>query len=391
MRLGFHSHVPAIKQGNQIYTLGSQGVFIDSLAPYCEKILCFLHSPIADEEPQCNYLVKSKNIELENIGPHLSVPQRMLRSKRYTSILFKRRGDIDILLIRGPSPLLPAIANRIRELPKALLLVSSYKNGVDSLPQPKWRKELIRLWCYWNESQQLKIAKKSLTFVNSSLLYSELQDSILNLIEIRTTTINERDIHVRDDTCNTMPFHILFSGRIAAEKGIDDILQALVLLKGQGINCILDIVGNPDNTDYWDRTLKSIRSLGLIEQVAYHGFKLVGDELLGYYRRADVFIIASRASEGFPRTIWEAFSQSTPVIATKIGSIPLYLRHEQDALLAAPNNPEELFFLIKRIFSESVLRKRLIRSGLKLVQNNTLDYRAKEMISHIGIWLKNKS
>jgi glycosyltransferase involved in cell wall biosynthesis len=83
-------------------------------------------------------------------------------------------------------------------------------------------------------------------------------------------------------------------------------------------------------------------------------------------------------------------SQSTPVIATKIGSIPHYLRHEQDALLAAPNNPDELTVFIKRIFSESVLRKRLIGNGLKLAQNNTLDFRAREMMSHIDTWLKRK-
>lgn len=391
MRLGFHSHVPAVIKDECILTHGSQGVFIDSLAPYCEKIICFLHSPVLEEEHQCNYSIKSKKVQLENIGLHVSVPRRMFRARSYTSSLFARRAEIDFLLIRGPSPLLPAMANRIPGIPKVLLLVASYKNGLDSLQQPWWRKQLIRLWCYWNESQQLKIAKKNLTFVNSAMLYNQFKPSLPNLIETRTTTISEQDIYVREDTCTSTPLHILYSGRIAAEKGIDDILQALALLKHQGIDCILDIVGSADNTIYWDQLLKSINSLGLIEQVHYHGFKSVGEELLANYRKADVYIIASRASEGFPRTIWEAFSQSTPVIATKIGSIPHYLQHEQDALLAPPNNPEELAVLIKRIFSESVLRKRLIRNGLKLAQNNTLDFRAREMISHIDAWLKNKS
>jgi glycosyltransferase involved in cell wall biosynthesis len=389
MRLGFHSHVPAVMKDEYIFTQGAQGIFIDSLAPYCEKIICFLHSPILEEELQCNYLIKSRNVQLENIGLHVSIPRRMLRMRRYTSSLFTHSGEIDFLLIRGPSPLLPAMSNRIPGIPKALLLVASYKNSLASIRQPWWRKELIRLWCFWNESAQLKVAQKNLTFVNSAMLYKQLRPSLPNLIEIRTTTISEKDIYVREDTCQAAPYHILYSGRIVAEKGLDDILQALALLKNQGICCILDIVGSYNGKVYWDQVLKNIKSLGLNEQVQFHGLKSVGEELLAYYRKADVYIIASRASEGFPRTIWEALSQSTPVIATKVGSIPFYLRHEQDALLAAPNDSEELAGLLKRIFSDSVLRKRLICNGLKLAQNNTLDFRAREMMSHINAWLKN--
>ncbi|MBW8012028.1 MAG: glycosyltransferase family 4 protein [Chloroflexi bacterium] len=389
MNLGFHSHVPAVKKGNQLFTLGSQGVFIDSLAPYWEKIICFLHSPNLEEVIQCNYLIRSNNIELEIIGPHLSVPMRIIRAKEYTSSLFNRRGDIDALLIRGPSPLLPAMANRIPKIPKILLLIASYKNGIDGLAQPIWRKQLIRMWCHWNEAQQLKIAKDNLTFVNSAVLFNQLNPEVPKLIETRTTTIYKKDIYIRGDTCSNTPYRILFSGRIASEKGLDDIIKALEMVLKQGINCILDIVGSPDKAEYWEKLMKKVRLLGITDRVNYHGFKPVGNELFTHYRKADVFIIASRASEGFPRTIWEAFSQCTPVIATNVGSIPFYLEHERDALLASPNDPEKLAGYLMRIFSDPILRKRLIHHGLKLARNNTLESRAKEMMSHILERLKN--
>ena len=60
--------------------------------------------------------------------------------------LQKRKQDIDVLLLRGPSPLLSAMAHRIHEIPKVLLLTASYTAGIDCLPQPWWRKELIRIW-----------------------------------------------------------------------------------------------------------------------------------------------------------------------------------------------------------------------------------------------------
>ncbi len=373
----------------RIYTHGAQGVFIDSLAPYCENIICFLHSPKKDEEEQCNYMIISGNVEFVNIGLHTRVPRRMVYSRLHSSNLKKRKDDIDILLLRGPSPLLPAMAKAVPDLPKILLLVASYKDGVNALPQPLWRREVIRWWGFWNESQQLKIAENNLTFVNSEKLYGDLSSSVKNLILTRTTTIHAKDIYIREDTCRTELYRLLFVGRIAEEKGLRDILEALVMLHEEGINCVLDLVGAPDKRDSFDKLINFGKSLGIADKVIYHGFKSIGEDLFGYYRAADVYIIASKSSEGFPRTIWEAFSQSTPVIATKVGSIPYYLKHEQDALLAKPNCPEELAFLLKRILLEPGLRKKLIKNGRKLAESNTLGFRAEEMMLEIDKWLGN--
>ncbi len=42
-------------------------------------------------------------------------------------------------------------------------------------------------------------------------------------------------------------------------------------------------------------------------------------------KKADIYVIASRSSEGFPRTIWEAMAHCLPVVATKVGSIPAFI------------------------------------------------------------------
>ena len=387
LRLGFHYHIPALLKEGEIYMPGYQSVFIDSLAPYCEKIICFLHSPHIDEAYLCGSKIESRNVELVDIGLHTSVPERVIRSRKYTSYLLKKKNELDVLLLRGPSPLLPAMAHRVSDVSKALLLVSSYTDSIDSLPQPGWRRELIRLWAFWNESQQLKIARRGLTFVNSAKLYNNLKSSVPNLIEIRTTTITQKDIVIREDTCQKKPFHILFSGRITFEKGIFDILDALSILKQKNVDYILDLVGMPENEDFMKRLWQYAEKLEIQNQIYYHGFKSVGEELFAFYRQADVFIIASKSSEGFPRTIWEAFSQSTPVVATKVGSIPYFLKDEQDALLAMPNDPGALAESLLRIFSDSNLRKRLIRNGLRMAEENTLDIRASEMIQSINQWL----
>lgn len=388
IRLGYHYHTPALLRDKRIITHGAQGLFLDSLAPFCEKIVCFLHTPRVNEDYECNYEVQSDNIELVNIGPHASVPVRVWRSKQYCSLLEGRQRDIDVILLRGPSPLLPAMARAIPSIPRVLLLVASYHAGIDSLAQPWWRKELIRLWAGWNESQQLKIAKKSLTFVNSRLLFNELRSEVPDLLETKTTTISEKDFFDRNDTCLREDIHLLFSGRITAEKGLSDILLALKLVRMEGYNCYLDLVGNPENNNYLKELFLQADEYGLENFVVYHGFKTIGSELLSYYRIADIFILGSKSSfEGFPRTIWEAFSQGVPVIATSVGSIPYFLKNEVHALISPPNAPQELANRIKKLINQPELRQRLIKNGADLVGENTLEIRAKEMMTNINRWV----
>ncbi len=156
---------------------GYLGRFLDTLAVHCEELVLFLHTPENGENPNFDYALQAKNIELIPIGKHTSVPNRMLFSNRFTKPLRENRNRLDALLIRGPSPLLPAMARAAGDVPVMLLLVGDYLAGVDTLPQPFWRKELIRLWSFYNQQRQLSVAKCSLTFVNSHNLYKELEPS----------------------------------------------------------------------------------------------------------------------------------------------------------------------------------------------------------------------
>ena len=154
MRLAFHYHTPAMQVASgKVLIPGYLGRFLDSIAARCETLICFLHSPEPTQIPLLDYTIESPNLKLVNIGPHNNVLRRTLRVRQYLSALHNHAGDFDILLLRGPSPLLPVFA-RFSPVPTALLLVGDYLAGVDDLAQPRWRKELIRLWSKWNRSGQ---------------------------------------------------------------------------------------------------------------------------------------------------------------------------------------------------------------------------------------------
>jgi glycosyltransferase involved in cell wall biosynthesis len=382
LRLGFHYHIPAHQVNDDIIMPGYLGRFIDSIAEHCLQVTCFLHSPRPEERQYLDYKITSPHVRLVTIGDHASVPRRLLQVPRILHIFKKYQHLLDVLLIRGPTPLLPFFAHQAHSTKVVLLIVGDYLSEMDGLKQPSWRKEAIRLWSLWNKRQQLRIARNTLTFVNSRLLYDEMAPVVRNLKEVRTATLGSGDFYVRHDVCQTSPVRLLYTGRISRAKGVLDCVETLAHLVKQGKDVVLDLVGWPQEGD---PILEEISTLaqqrGVDDKVMYHGYQPLGPQLFSYYQNADIYLLASKA-EGFPRTIWEAMAHSLPVVATRVGSIPDYVG--DGALLI--DSSDQLTDAVLRLMNEPALRQTLIKSGRDLVAANTVENQAASMMNTINYW-----
>jgi len=380
--LGFYYHTPAMTRNEHIYMPGYLGHFIDSLANNCKQVTCFLHSPRQEEKHLLDYAIKATNVNWVDIGPHASVMKRTLLPRRFTHQLRERRKSLDLLLARGPSPLLPAMVKAAKPLPTALLLVGDYLAGVDDIPQRRWRKELIRVWSTWYQRAQVRAAQHSLTFVNSHRLYEELQPIVPLLRETRTSTLNRGDFYERVDTCKTRPIRLLYTGRLSVSKGLFDIVTAIALLARQGEKLVLDLAGWPEKGEEQiiEQLCDFAHQQNVPSSVNYLGYKSLGVDLFRCYQKADIYIMASVA-EGFPRTIWEAMAHSLPVVATRVGSIPAFI--EGVAELVEPSQPEQLANAIFRLLCNPELRQAHIRKGITLARRNTLETQTSFMVTEI--------
>jgi glycosyltransferase involved in cell wall biosynthesis len=366
------------------------GRFLESLCDECDQLVCFLHRARPEEVSHATYVLRAPNLVWVDLGERNSVPRRELEARRILRPVVDWRSRLDALLVRGPSPLLPHIARLAEPLPTSLLLVGDYTSGPAGLDQPRWRRQAIQLWAHWNRRRQLAVSRRSLTFVNSRKLFSELRGRVPNLVETRTTTLYERDFFVRSDTCSGQrPVRILYPGRIDREKGLLNVVEAVGSLVARGYDVVFDVVGwaAPGDTTP-DDMLRLARRLGIEERLVFHGFKSVGPELFALYRSADLHVIASINSEGQPRTVWEALAHGVPVVASRIGSMPLFLEHERTALLVEPGSTAEIASAVARIIDDTELRRRLIREGYHLARDNTLEHRTHELVTHIESWLE---
>lgn len=390
MRLGFYYHIPAIQLENEIRMPGYLGRFLDELAGYCQEIVLFQHLPNPSENANFDYKIQSGNVSLVSLPARGSVLDRMLHTRKFTKILKNYLPDLDAILFRGPTPLLPAMAKSSKNIPTVFLIVGDYLAGISSLPQPWWRKGLIYAWELYNNRRQLRFAQGSLVFVNSEILYKKFYGEIKDLHLTRTTTLSKRDFFVREDTCNTQPIHLLYTGRIDPAKGLLDMVEALGILVRGGKDVVLDLVGwAEEGLDILAQIQSSAEGEGVAERVIFHGYKAVGPELFAYYKNADIYIIASQSSfEGFPRTIWEAMAHSLPVVATRVGSIPDFV--EGVAELIQPKDIAGLAEGVKRIIENPKLRKDYIQKGFSLASLNTLETQVGKMAKKICTWVEDE-
>lgn len=380
MVLGFHYHIPAYQKDGKIYTMSLQGLFIDSLAQYCKEVVLFLYTPTSNEVALLDYEIKSSNVELVELIPHLSVPKRILQAKKVTKIFKANIHKIDILLLRAPTPLLPFIVKAIRKRVKYSYLIVGYMlDYLDQFSKPTLKNIGIKLFFRWMEGNQAKLAKDALVFPNSTVMYNMYNPISKKIYPIKTTTLSKEDFYYREDTCLGDVYDLLYAGRIDESKGVLEITKAVAKLNAEGVNCRFNLVGWSEGADNTEEKIKTLAAeLAIAEKVVLHGKKSVGPELFSFYRNADIFVIASTA-EGFPRTIWEALASSTPVIASPVGSIPFYLKDGHDALFVKTRDADDIYEKIKSMVTDGNLRRSLIKNGHETVKEVTLEIQSEIM------------
>jgi glycosyltransferase involved in cell wall biosynthesis len=113
------------------------------------------------------------------------------------------------------------------------------------------------------------------------------------------------------------PLRLLFVGRLALQKRVDRLVEAMALIES-GIT--LDIVGDGE-----DRTkLETLAAQNNSGNIRFHG-RLEGAGLLNIYRNSDIFVLPSDR-EGMPLVLLEAMATGLPIIGSDVIGINELIR-----------------------------------------------------------------
>jgi glycosyltransferase involved in cell wall biosynthesis len=121
---------------------------------------------------------------------------------------------------------------------------------------------------------------------------------------------------------------LLYVGRLAKEKNLDDLVEAARCLEQRADRFKLVIVGDgPMRRELRD----------CLPNAHFTGY-LHGNELARWYASADIFVLPSTI-ETFGNVVLEAFASGLPVVGVDRGGVRELITHRVNGLLAPPRTP----------------------------------------------------
>ncbi|GIU25992.1 glycosyltransferase [Shewanella schlegeliana] len=157
---------------------------------------------------------------------------------------------------------------------------------------------------------------------------------------------------------------LIFVGRLVDVKGVDDLLNALSILKAQLSNIRLLILGEGPLRSALESLAKE---LNLVENVVFMGW-IESNDIINYLTAADIFIGPSKSTkdgsvEAQGISFIEAMQAGTPVIASNVGGIVDVIQHEETGLLVEQGNPKQIAGSVLRLIQNKELEAKLIRAA----------------------------
>jgi glycosyltransferase involved in cell wall biosynthesis len=199
--------------------------------------------------------------------------------------------------------------------------------------------------------------------VNSHALFAEFSQSIpahkLRVIYCAADVTPDAGVPCTPDR----PFRIVLVGSVTSSKGQDDAIRAVGLLRKQGREVRLTLVGHCAS-----QALLRLRRLA----VGVHADDVI--DVIDFTETPERYFIQSHAalmcsrSEAFGRVTVEAMKFGLPVIGANSGGTRELIREGWNGLLYPSGDPAALAERIDRLYGDRALRARLGRNGQEWAQ-----------------------
>jgi glycosyltransferase involved in cell wall biosynthesis len=159
------------------------------------------------------------------------------------------------------------------------------------------------------------------------------------------------DCFEREDTCQGQEITIFFAGGLLPRKGLRHLIEATAVLRQKGLPIVVRLAGEGPHRENLEAL---VRKHGLEGQIEFLGHLTNGAALWEGYRSADIFVLPTLA-EGFPRVLYEAMSQSIPIVTTRVSGIPYLMEDGKNALLVDAEDTVALIDAIERVATDPKL------------------------------------
>ena len=162
------------------------------------------------------------------------------------------------------------------------------------------------------------------------------------------------------------PFQVLAVGTLMSGKGFSDLIEACSILAGRGLAFDCTIVGDGQERP---RLTRLIRRYGLTKQARITGY-LPHESLIQLYQQASVVVLPALSENhfGIPNVLLEAMAVNTPVICTRLPSLPEVVQDGQHGLYIPERAPKILADTIEALARNSAWGRAMGEAGRRKIE-----------------------
>ncbi|TVZ22998.1 glycosyltransferase involved in cell wall biosynthesis [Dokdonia sp. Hel_I_63] len=162
-------------------------------------------------------------------------------------------------------------------------------------------------------------------------------------------------------------YDYVFYARISKEKGVEDFVKALHIIKKSKPQLKALIIGG-GSSSYIERLKTKIKTLGLFENITFAGYQETQQDVFNLAIQANIYILPTHF-DGIPGSIRECMFMRIPIIASAVGGIPTFNDEKECLTLSKPNDVNDLVVKIKLVEENSTRTQRLVDNAYQLITN----------------------
>lgn len=159
------------------------------------------------------------------------------------------------------------------------------------------------------------------------------------------------------------PIVAMFHGPLEAGKGLETIIDSMVMLKGKRIR--LRIVGS-GQPDYVDKIRRRAINRGVMDMIDWHKHT---DDPLSLIASCDFGVLPSTIAEAFGLANIEYMAMGRPQICSSNGAQPEYITDGEEGILIPPGNPDFLADAILKLSADKTLREEMGKKAYETFNN----------------------
>jgi len=171
----------------------------------------------------------------------------------------------------------------------------------------------------------------------------------------------------KDYAQNGEEYDCVFFGRICRDKGIEDLIRAIGLVKRSKPDVTLHVIGSMDN-EYADFLNNLCRENGILDNISFTGFMKTQDQLFREALKAKVTVLPTY-HDALPGTVVESMFMKIPVIAYNVGGIPELNTRGNAVILVEKGDIEAMAVKITELLNDREYRKRLGESAFGIIHD----------------------